>query len=208
MTKNKNVLRDLLLLIGGTGLITLSLHMIVIPNNMASQGLSGLSVVLFQIFSVSPSITFFLFNIPLLILGYRFIGKKMFLYTLIGSLSINAWMVLWPFFPQLQMGGLGYLAGFFDGILTGLGITLAIRSGGSSGGSAIIALIIHHIKNIGVSKTLLAFDILVLGLAFLTFLSLQTFIITIISSVIASLIVRFLAKKEKITQPLVTTPQT
>jgi uncharacterized membrane-anchored protein YitT (DUF2179 family) len=194
--KIKSILKDILLLITGTGLLTLSLHMVVIPNNMGTNGLAGLSVILYRMLAINPNITFFLFNIPLLLIGYRFVGKKLFFLTIIGASSMSLWLTFWPLFPSIQMSDLGILAGIFDGILSGIGIGFAIKSGGSSGGSAIISVILNHLKNISMSKTLLSIDIVVIAAAFVTFLSFESFLITILSSVIASLLVKVIVKND------------
>jgi len=197
MLKNKSLLKDILLLLAGTGIMTLSMLTVVLPNNLASSGMSGLAVLLYQLFAISPSLTFFLINIPLLIIGFRFVGKKLFFLTIIGSMSISVWMEVWSRLPMFQLAGLGVWAGLLDGVLGGIAVSLVLLSGGSSGGSAIIAVILHHVKDISMSKSILILDILVLTAALVTFLSVPAFAVTMLSCAITSLIVKLFLKTGK-----------
>lgn len=197
MKIKRSTVNDVMLLLLGTALITLSIQVFVIPNNLASNGVSGLSVVLYHAFQLDPALTFLLFNIPLLFFGFRLVGKKLFFMTILGSLSLSGWLFIWEQIPALQLAMPGWLvlAGICDGIVSGVGIGLALRSGGSSGGSAILSLIFHSVWATPINRTLFVFDAFVMGLALFVYLGWFNFIVTLGSCLIASQVVKLVADK-------------
>lgn len=200
MKFDKKLLRDVLLLLLGTALITLSINIFVIPNNLATNGLSGLSVVLYHAVHIDPSLSFFMFNVPLLLLGYKFLGKKLFFLTIVGAMSLSGWMFIWEQLPwiQLHLPDMVLVAGICDGVISGLGVGLAIKSGGSSGGSAILSLIFHHLREIPVNKTLFFVDVMVMVFALMTYLDFVNFAITILSCYIASQVVKLVVREKAV----------
>lgn len=194
---DKKFLRDLLLLIVGVGLNVLSIQIFVIPNALASNGLGGLSVLMDFVFGVNPALTFFIVNIPLFLFGWRFLAPRVLLLSIPGALSMSLWMLL---YEKLGITGFEFghliLAGFADGLLSGLGAGLAIISQGTFGGSILLALILEKKWKFKLDKVLFAVDICVLGLSLLSFLALPNFAVTLISCYIFSKMTLFVGRPE------------
>ena len=85
-----------------------------------------------------------LLNIPLIILGYRYLGKKLLAYTMWGTLSLSFFLWFWhliPIITQLNLEHDLFLSAALAGLLSGFGLGLVFRYNGTSGGTDIIARI-------------------------------------------------------------------
>ncbi|OZV77216.1 YitT family protein, partial [Streptococcus agalactiae] len=69
----------------GSFITAIGFNTMLVHNNIASGGMVGISVVMKQLFGISPSLFLMLSNIPLLLLCYFFLGKQTFIKTLYGS---------------------------------------------------------------------------------------------------------------------------
>ena len=86
--KNTNLARiaikDILMIAIGTGFYGWALININIPNRLAEGGISGITLILRALFQWNPAYTNLILNIPLLILGYRVLGRRSLIYTIWG----------------------------------------------------------------------------------------------------------------------------
>lgn len=81
---NKNTFFELFMIALGCAIYALSLDMISVPNKLADGGLSGIALLLRHFWGINMGLTTLVLNIPLIILGYRFMGKRLLAYTIWG----------------------------------------------------------------------------------------------------------------------------
>ena len=84
---DKSILIDILMIALGCAIYALSLDMISVPNKLADGGLSGISLLLRHFWGINMGLSTLVLNIPLILLGYRFMGKRLLAYTIWGTLS-------------------------------------------------------------------------------------------------------------------------
>lgn len=129
------------LVIMGSFLIAIGFNLFLLPNEVASGGVAGISTLLNSVFGFSPSIVQWAINLPLFGLGIIILGKKFGLKTFIGTLSVPLFVGLtshWaPATPDALLGAI------FGGMSCGLGIGLVFRGKGSTGGIDLAAQILH-----------------------------------------------------------------
>ncbi|MEH7385798.1 YitT family protein [Bacillus sp. JJ1521] len=140
----------------GTFIIALSFTLLQGPNQIASGGLTGASLVLSNIFSVPTEIFLILSTIILLVVCCYFLGVHSILNSGIGSLLI-------PFFIYLTNGiqpltGDPLLASIFGGLGVGVGLGIVLKVGGNTGGFTLIAQILHKRKSVKHSTTIMFMD--------------------------------------------------
>lgn len=156
------------------------------PSNIAPGGLTGLTTILNYHFGVPIGVSSLLLNIPLFIIGWRMLGRRFALRTLMAtvvfSLLIDALRL-----PPLSDDPM--LACIFGGALLGFGIALIMRGHATTGGTDLLARLVHQkYKGISVGAFLFAFDLGVTLLAWV-FLSAQHALHAIISVFVASKVV-------------------
>ena len=109
---------DLLVTLLGTGIYAFAVHMFTVPNNIAPGGVTGISTMVNYLTGIPVGTVSLLINLPLLLLGYRYIGRSFALKTMVSVVSFTLFIdVLYPRLPVYQ-GDL-MLASLFGGVSTG-----------------------------------------------------------------------------------------
>ncbi|HHV79557.1 MAG TPA: YitT family protein [Firmicutes bacterium] len=147
----------------GAVVFALGLNYFIVANRLAEGGLTGISLILYYVASVPVGISYLLFNIPLFILGHKLMGRDFSIRTLYGvavsSFAIELTKSLQGPTPDLL------LAGLYGGALTGLGMGIIFRYGGSTGGIDIVARLLWHSRGVEMGKTLFTIDAAVIGMS-------------------------------------------
>lgn len=160
----KRALVDYLLIILGALIQALSLRLFLVPSELVSGGVSGLAQLLNYYTSFPIGLMVLLGNIPLFILGWRFLGGPRFAIRTI--LSIVAFSVLTDslvFF--LPVGGVTddmVLNTLYGGLLLGVGLGIVYRGRGTSGGTDILGRILNRYTGMTISQAYLITDSLVM----------------------------------------------
>ena len=183
---NKRTCFKLIMIAIGCAIYALSLDMISVPNRLADGGISGIALLLRHFFNINMGFSTLLLNIPLIILGYRYLGKKLLAYTMWGTLSLSFFLWFWhliPIITQLNLEHDLFLSAALAGLLSGFGLGLVFRYNGTSGGTDIIARIFQLQYGISSGKVLLSCDAIVLFIS-LSYLDIKHMMYTLLASFI------------------------
>jgi uncharacterized membrane-anchored protein YitT (DUF2179 family) len=138
-----------LVLIVGTGITALGYSLFQVPFDIAAGGVSGIGLIVNQ-FTGWPVGTFYLVvNIPLLVLGYFYLGGWRFLVkTLVAVMIFSAGTDLFNLYlprmlDQYPVTDNMLLSAIYAGIVGGIGAGLIYRSGGPMGGTSIVGRIVQ-----------------------------------------------------------------
>lgn len=170
----------------GFGLVTFNM-----ANNLAEGGMTGITLIIYNLFSVNPALSTIILNIPLLLIGLKILGFEALIYTFIGtfSLSLNLWF--WQKFPvALSVDNDLLIAALLAGLFGGLGSGLVYKFGGTTGGTDIVARIIEKRYGLTIGRSLLLLDVVVLLLS-LSYLSIKEMMYTLIAVFVFSQVVDF-----------------
>lgn len=187
----KTTLREFIMIILGALIYGFGLVAINIKNNLAEGGMTGVTLILRAWWHLDPAYSTIFLNIPLIILGYHFLGRKGMIYTIFGTLALSGSLWMWqrvPFMLNINLHHDLFIAGVLAGIFGGFGSGLIYRYGGTTGGSDVIARILELERGIPMGRTLLAIDVIVL-LTSLTYLDIEHMMYTLLSSFVFSKIV-------------------
>lgn len=145
----------------GLVITALALDVFLVPNRLAAGGVSGLATVLHYTAGLPVGIVMVALNIVILLAGVVTYGMSYGVKTLYGAFGLSVLVdVLAPFVPRVT--GDPMLATLYGGILSGVGIGLVFRYGGSTGGTDIVAQILARYSNVAVGKLFLIADGLVM----------------------------------------------
>lgn len=185
---DKNTIIDIFMIALGCAIYGISLDMISVPNQLADGGLSGISLILRHFWGINMGLSTLILNIPLILIGYRFMGKRLLAYTIWGTLSLSFFLWFWrsvPIIKQLNLEHDLFLSAISAGVLSGLGLGLVFRYNGTSGGTDIIARICQIKFGISSGKMLLFCDAVVL-FASLSYLDIKHMMYTLLASFVLS----------------------
>jgi uncharacterized membrane-anchored protein YitT (DUF2179 family) len=165
-------IRDYALLIAGALVQAVGLRLFMVPAELASGGISGISQLINHLTKTPTSagwpigLMVFFGNVPLLFLGWRLLGGRRFaIRTLVAvaAYSFFAEAVLWlPFFPKDGITNDLVLNSLYGAVVSGIGYGLVYRAQGTSGGSDILARILNRWRGISMSQSYLMTDTLVI----------------------------------------------
>lgn len=134
-----------------------------VPNNIAPGGLSGLAMIFNYLFSTPVGLTSLLMNVPLFLIGYKAMGRVFAFRSLVATVLFSATIDLAKLPAMTNDPLLGTLYG---GVLLGVGLGLILRGGATTGGTDMIARMVHSkLPFITVGAFLLMIDCLVVILA-------------------------------------------
>ena len=150
----------------GIILMVAAFYFFLIPADLVAGGVTGLGLVVNKFTGLPISAFVLALNMVLLFLGLFFLGKKVFLRSIYGSLLFPA--VLWlfeTFAPLLDMENDFVIATIFGGALLGLGFGYVIKYGGTSGGTDIPIKILNKRLKLPLSVSIYFVDgtIILLG---------------------------------------------
>jgi len=195
----KRILWNLLLISVGSLFCALSINGVLVPQKFLAAGFTGLALSINYLFpSLSVAWIYFLLNIPLFMLGWKYVGRRFFLYSLAGMLIYSCavgWVDL-SFKVEDKI-----LSALLAGILMGAGAGIILRSLGSAGGVDILSVVLRQRFSISLGATSLGFNSLVLLGAALLFSiekALYTLVYIYVTSHILNLVVTGLSQRKAV----------
>ena len=153
----KNKILDILGILFGNFLLAVSVAYFVLPFDILSGGVAGISIITKGLWGWSPTVTIDVLVIGLFIIGAIVLGKEFALKTALSSL-------VYPFFLEflvrlpvkLEIDAL--MAVVFGGLIAGLGVGIAFRHDASTGGTDIVSLIANKYLGVQVSTAVMVTD--------------------------------------------------
>lgn len=164
----KRVVQGYLGVLLGVIITAFGVSYFLIPTKIAAGGVSGLATVIFHLTKLPVGVTMLLLNVPLFLLSWRLIGPMFGAKTLFGTITISLFIDLFNRFAVPITEDL-LLCTIYGGVLAGIGLGIAFRSGGSTGGTDMAAQLVARFFPTSVGQALLIVDgavILLAGLAF------------------------------------------
>ncbi|MFV0556706.1 MAG: YitT family protein [Lactovum sp.] len=182
---------NLLMVAVGTSLYSFGFVKFNMENHLAQGGFSGVALILHANFGIDPAITQVLVNIPLLFIGYHFLGKRTFIYTAAAIGFSSLWLSIFQRIDfQISVDNDMLIAGLLAGGFAGVGLGIVFRAGGTTGGADIIARIIQEKQGVPLSRTFIIIDAMVL-IASLTYIDIKHMMYTLICSFVTSQVLGF-----------------
>lgn len=185
--KVKQEIINYLLILIGSLFLALGVVGFLAPNKIATGGTAGLAIIFHFIFNLPTGILMALINIPLLLLGLRYLGRKF----AFRSITCIALIVIFVdlFAEVIQLPSFSdnlLLATLYGGVSVGIGLGFIFKGGGSAGGGTILAKIITSRMDVKTSSVVLFLDAIVVCAAGLVFQSLELALWAMISIYTAS----------------------
>lgn len=177
MFLNKNI-KNILLVILGSFIFSAGVNAFVISGNLGEGGVTGIAIVLYYAFHISPALTNFVANAILIVIGYKFLSKKSTILTIIATVLISVFLSLTESW-HVETGNV-IINAIFGGTSVGLGIGIIVLAGGTTAGTTILARIANKYLDVSTAYALLFFDLIVVAIS-LTVLPLSKALVTVIS---------------------------
>jgi uncharacterized membrane-anchored protein YitT (DUF2179 family) len=165
----RRILQNYLLLTVGVLLLAVNLNLFLAPANIAPGGVSGTAIIINHLTGWPIGLTMLVLNIPLIGLGFRYLGRFRFLMGTLYAVLLYSFGV--DILAQwLPAGGLTddlLLSALYGGVVGGIGSGLVFRGGGTTAGTGILGRVLQLRTGIPVSQIYLATDGAVVRMVFI-----------------------------------------
>lgn len=162
---------DVMLMIGGTGLMALAIQCIYDPAGMVVGGFTGISIIVKQLTAqriqggIPLWLTNLVLNIPVFLLALKIKGKRFVGRTALATVLLSFWLYVLPLWNLT--GGDYILSSIYGGTCSGIGIGLVLLAKATTGGTDMVATLIqHYLRHYSVVQVMLILDgvIVLLGI--------------------------------------------
>lgn len=172
---------DLLFYIAGGIIYSVAVLLFLTENEISPGGLTGIATILNYLFSLPIGTVVFILNIPLLAAGFIKFGGVFIVKTAVATAVMSLTLdISGLFMPKMKIDPI--LAALFGGLLMGLGISLFMLRGATTGGTDIIAKLINRkFPHLTVGRLMLAADAAVVGLSALVYKNMESALYAVIA---------------------------
>lgn len=156
----------------GIILMCFGFYYFILPSDLVVGGVTGLGLVINELYGFSISLVVFVLNVVLLLLGLVMLGKRVFLRSIYGSLLFPLVLFIFEMFlPLMDIGDDSLIIVTFGGLFLGIGFGLVIKYGGTSGGTDIPIKILNKKLKIPISLSIYSVDGFIILLGVIVFYS-------------------------------------
>ncbi|HJG55568.1 MAG TPA: YitT family protein [Staphylococcus arlettae] len=172
-----NHYKNIILCLIGTFINAIGVNGFLLGSNLGDGGTVGISLALKYAFGFSPAITTLLINVVLIIIGWKFLSKKVAIYTVISNTALSLFLGLTK---DINLGIDDFVINsVFGGAIIGISVGIVLSTGSTVGGPAVIARILNKYFGFKTAKSIFLLDSLIV-LSFLIVLPLKNVLFTII----------------------------
>ncbi|MCM3734986.1 YitT family protein [Bacillus cytotoxicus] len=143
----------------GSIIVALSFNLFLIPHKILSSGISGIAIIIGILTPFNTGLVNFLLNLPILILGYIGLGKRLISYTIISVITLSTALYV---IPVHAVATDALLSSIFGGVIAGAGVGLVFNCYGSTGGFDVIGMLLSRKKDIQLGGFLIALNAFVI----------------------------------------------
>lgn len=187
----KTIIKDTLLMTAGAFSAAVGLECFLVPNKLLDGGVTGISLLIAELWGLNLPMLILLINIPFIVLGYRQVSKAFALKAFCAILGLVL-ILQFTHFPIISHDKL--LIAAFGGFFLGAGIGLAMRGGGVLDGTEVLALFLSRkIRMLQIGELILLINIIIFAVAAFVF-GIETALYSILTYMAASKTVDFITQ--------------
>lgn len=190
----------LLLLLLGCAIQAFGLYHIHSFSGVTEGGVLGATLLLEHHFRISPAVTSFVMNALCYLFGWRTLGRRFLVYSLISCAGFSLFYALFEEIGFLLPLGLyqclqelPWTAAIAGAVFIGVGAGLCVRVGGAPSGDDALAMGLSRVTGLGIQWIYLGSDLLVLGLS-VTYLSWERLFWSLVSVILSGQIIGWVQK--------------
>lgn len=174
MTLKKNIaneIRDYIMITVAMVCYCIGWTVFLLPNNITTGGVPGISSVVYWGTGIPVQTTYFIINAGLLIAALKILGWRFCVKTIYAVFVLTALTT----FARSNGGGLHlladqpFMASIIGAIFCGSGVGLGLAFNGSTGGTDIVAAIVHKYRDISLGRVIMLCDIFIISSSYLVF---------------------------------------
>ncbi|MBL7005790.1 MAG: YitT family protein [Spirochaetia bacterium] len=171
----KRIVKEYALITIGSFITAIGLVLFMTPSKIAAGGVSGIAVIFYHLFGIDPGYSILILSLPIFLIGLKIFGKRYGFKSLYGTIALSVGVSIYGFFLGYE-GVLAYtdktdilLSALFGGVIIGGGLGIVMKGGANTGGTDILAQILHRYSPLPLGTSLFIVDGAVIAIAALVF---------------------------------------
>ena len=186
-TKDKNkilmIFKDTIFIILGAYLVSLGINMFLLPHKMTTGGASGIATILYYLFNVPMGLSILIINLPLFLMSMYKFGIKFSFKTIIATAIMSVFLEMFNYDIIIANNPTDlFTSCIFGGLIVGVGLSLVLKAGASTGGSDLLAQLIVKCTNAqSLSSVLLVIESIIIISIILVFKNINIGLYSIIA---------------------------
>ena len=177
---------DIIYLFLGVISASFALKSFLVPNHFLDGGVTGISLLLYEVKGWNLGLLLILLNIPFIVLAYFKVGKH---FAIRSSVTIILIALLMYFVPFQELTHDKLLVAMFGGFFLGIGIGLCMRGGGTFDGMEVLALMTFKKSSFSITEIILGMNAIIFIIA--AMFKVETALYAILTYLIASQITKY-----------------
>lgn len=161
--RTRSYVRDSFFMIAGVLITGLALKGFLVPNHFFDGGITGISLLIHELYHFNLAIVILIANLPLITLAYFTVSKRFAIKTMVCVFLLAICLFLVPF-PEVKTTD-KILIAIFGGFFLGIGIGLCMRVGCALDGIEVLALKTFKRTPFTVTEMILGLNILIFSIA-------------------------------------------
>lgn len=159
-------LQDLFSVLFGVIIAAFALKSFLVPNHFFDGGITGMSLLVHELYHFNLAIVIVLFNLPLILISYFSVGKNFAKKTFFSVLFLG--LSLW-LMPSFKITNDKLIVAVFGGAFLGIGVGLVMRAGAALDGIEVLALYTLKKTSFTITEIILGINIVIFSIAALKF---------------------------------------
>lgn len=157
------LVKDLLIILGGAAVQALALRLFLVPTDLVVGGVTGVAQILYHFIHTPIGLVTLLGNIPLFLIGWRYLGGPRFvirtIWAIVATSLITDLLIRFSGVDPISSDIL--LNTLFGGVLFGVGMGVVYLGKGTSGGTDILGKVLNKRWGMSLSTAYMITDALV-----------------------------------------------
>jgi uncharacterized membrane-anchored protein YitT (DUF2179 family) len=148
----------------GAALLALNIALLLVPNKIVSGGATGVATLLYYTLGTSVGTMVLIINLPLFVAGVKWGGGMRFAVRTIYATVVMSLLtdLFTPWAATLPPIDDPLLFVLYGGLIDGVGMGLVFRGQGTTGGTDVVARLIHHWRGVPFGTTIFVVNSVVL----------------------------------------------
>lgn len=156
------LLQDLVLMVLGVTIAGIALKLFLVPNHFFDGGITGISLLVHEVYHFNLGLVILILNLPLIIISYFSIGRRFAFRTLLSVVLLGISLLL---IPNYAMTADKLLISIFGGAFLGIGIGLIMRTGAALDGIEVLAVYTLKRTSFTITEIILGINIIIFTIA-------------------------------------------
>ncbi|ALX47946.1 YitT family protein [Lentibacillus amyloliquefaciens] len=186
-------IKNLFFILVGSAIFSFGIVHFNMQNNLGEGGFTGITLLFYFLWGWDPAISNIVLNVPIFFIGWKYLGRNTFIYTIIGTLAVSLFLAIFqiePFVVDLKSDMT--LAALFAGAFIGVGLGIIFRYGGTTGGVDIIARLVNNYAGWSMGRTMFLFDFVVIATSIAAYLDMVQGMYTLLAVYIGARVIDFI----------------